>query len=152
MLTLLVFPLQPENVSGSRFSLQINHFENVLTDDVCVTLQSAQSALKKLATKPRATLPTTSPRKKTSTKSSKPRFVPLSTYNKRDLGVISGADVCSVQHSKGDKEAEDEASKGAEKEIKDIQEAGKKSQAGIVKDLLSAVYDASPVAPSKADA
>ncbi len=55
-----------------------------------------------------------------------------------------------LQHSKGNKAAEDEASKGAEQEIKKIQESGKKGQAGVVKNLLSAVYDAKPVAPSAA--
>ncbi|KAK3192856.1 hypothetical protein K4F52_001213 [Lecanicillium sp. MT-2017a] len=53
-----------------------------------------------------------------------------------------------AEHSKGNKAAEDEASKGAEQEIKKIQESGKKGQAGVVKNLLSAVFEANPVAPS----
>lgn len=52
-----------------------------------------------------------------------------------------------MQHSKGNQQAEDDANKEAEKQIKEITEAGKKNQAGVVKNLLSAVFDVKPVPP-----
>ena len=55
-----------------------------------------------------------------------------------------------AEHSKGNQAAEDEANKDAEKQIVQIKEAGKKGQAGVVKNLLSAVFDVKPVAPSAA--
>ncbi|UNI15323.1 Triacylglycerol lipase [Purpureocillium takamizusanense] len=54
------------------------------------------------------------------------------------------------EHSRGNKEAEDEATKEADKEIKAIKDAGQKGQAGVVKNLLSAVFDVKPVPPEKA--
>lgn len=54
------------------------------------------------------------------------------------------------QHSQGNQQAENEANKDAEKQIKEIKEAGKKGQAGVVKNLLTAVFDVKPVAPSQA--
>lgn len=50
-----------------------------------------------------------------------------------------------LQHSKGNKQAEDEASKDADKQIEVIKEAGKKGQAGVVQNLLKAVLEANPV-------
>ena len=52
-----------------------------------------------------------------------------------------------MQHSKGNQEAEEEANKEAEKQIKDITESGKKHQGTVVKNLLSAVFDVKPVPP-----
>ncbi|KAF7543804.1 hypothetical protein G7Z17_g10442 [Cylindrodendrum hubeiense] len=54
------------------------------------------------------------------------------------------------EHSKGNKEAETEANREAEEQIKEIQAAGKKSQASVVKNLLTAVFDVKPVPPSAA--
>ncbi|KAF0641171.1 hypothetical protein NXS19_003326 [Fusarium pseudograminearum] len=53
-----------------------------------------------------------------------------------------------AEHSKGNEQAEAEANKDAETQIKSIQEAGKKGQAGVVKNLLSAVFDVNPVPPT----
>lgn len=55
-----------------------------------------------------------------------------------------------MQHSKGDKEAEAEASKDAERQINAIKEAGQKNKNTVVKSLLSAVFDVHPVPPSTA--
>ncbi|KAF4504073.1 hypothetical protein G6O67_008687 [Ophiocordyceps sinensis] len=55
-----------------------------------------------------------------------------------------------AEHSKGDKEAEDEASKDAVKQIKTIKEAGQNKKNAVVKKLMSAVFDVKPVAPSAA--
>lgn len=60
------------------------------------------------------------------------------------------ADPPSPQHSEGNKEAEDEANKEAELKIKEIKAAGQKSQDKVVKDLLKAVFDVKPVAPTAA--
>ncbi|KAJ4317687.1 hypothetical protein N0V84_007205 [Fusarium piperis] len=55
-----------------------------------------------------------------------------------------------VEHSKGNQQAEDEANKEADAQIKNIEEAGKKGQAQVVKNLLNAVFEVQPVAPAKA--
>lgn len=60
----------------------------------------------------------------------------------------AATDTRTLQHSKGNQQAEDEASKEAESQIKSIKEAGKKSQDGVVKNLLTAVFDVKPVAPT----
>ncbi|GAO15571.1 hypothetical protein UVI_02050040 [Ustilaginoidea virens] len=52
-----------------------------------------------------------------------------------------------AEHSKGNEAAEAEASKEADRQIKTIKEAGAKGQAGVVKNLLGAVFDVKPVAP-----
>lgn len=56
----------------------------------------------------------------------------------------------SAQHSKGNKQAEDEANKDAEQQIKQIKDAGKTKQDAVVKKLLAAVFEVNPVAPSAA--
>ncbi|OAQ64016.1 vacuolar ATPase [Pochonia chlamydosporia 170] len=53
------------------------------------------------------------------------------------------------EHSRGNQQAEEEASKEADQEIKVIKEAGTKGQDGVVKNLLSAVFDVHPVPPEK---
>ncbi|RDA89340.1 hypothetical protein CP532_6261 [Ophiocordyceps camponoti-leonardi (nom. inval.)] len=55
-----------------------------------------------------------------------------------------------TEHSQGNKEAEDEAAKEAEKQIKVIKNAGQKSKDAVVKNLLNAVFDVKPVPPSAA--
>ncbi|KHN98668.1 vacuolar ATPase [Metarhizium album ARSEF 1941] len=55
-----------------------------------------------------------------------------------------------AEHSRGNQQAEEEASKEADKEIKNIREAGSRGQEGVVKSLLSAVFEVHPVAPEKA--
>ncbi|RDA95641.1 hypothetical protein CP533_1195 [Ophiocordyceps camponoti-saundersi (nom. inval.)] len=55
-----------------------------------------------------------------------------------------------TEHSQGNKEAEDEAAKEAEKQIKVIKNAGQKSRDAVVKNLLNAVFDVKPVPPSAA--
>nr|XP_036584910.1 V-type ATPase [Colletotrichum truncatum]KAF6794678.1 V-type ATPase [Colletotrichum truncatum] len=54
------------------------------------------------------------------------------------------------EHTQGNKQAEDEANKEAEGKIKEIKDAGKKSQDKVVTDLLKAVFDVKPVPPSVA--
>ena len=55
----------------------------------------------------------------------------------------------ALQHTQGNKQAEEEANKDAETQIREINEKGKKGQDKVVKDLLSAVLDVKPVPPSK---
>jgi V-type H+-transporting ATPase subunit G len=57
-----------------------------------------------------------------------------------------------LQHTSGNKKAEEDANKDAEKQIKEIQEAGKKGQDQVVKDLLKAVFDVKPVVPERIEA
>ncbi|KAG5950926.1 hypothetical protein E4U53_004162 [Claviceps sorghi] len=54
-----------------------------------------------------------------------------------------------AEHSKGNEQAEAEAAREADQHIRTIKEAGVKGQAGVVKNLLSAVFDVMPVAPAK---
>ncbi|CAI0650231.1 unnamed protein product [Colletotrichum noveboracense] len=54
------------------------------------------------------------------------------------------------EHTQGNKQAEDEANKEAEGKIKEIKDAGKKSQDKVVADLLKAVFEVKPVPPSAA--
>ncbi|TKW52403.1 V-type proton ATPase subunit G [Colletotrichum tanaceti] len=54
------------------------------------------------------------------------------------------------EHSQGNKAAEDEANKEAEGKTKEIKDAGKKGQDKVVADLLKAVIEVKPVAPSAA--
>ncbi|KAL2192842.1 H+-ATPase G subunit-domain-containing protein [Corynascus similis CBS 632.67] len=49
-----------------------------------------------------------------------------------------------AQHTQGNKQAEEEANKEADAKIAEIQEAGKKNQDQIIKNLLSAVFEAHP--------
>ncbi|KAL2162493.1 hypothetical protein VTH06DRAFT_7407 [Thermothelomyces fergusii] len=53
-----------------------------------------------------------------------------------------------AEHTQGNKQAEEEANREAEAKIAEIQEAGKKNQDKIVKDLLAAVYQAHPTPAS----
>lgn len=92
-------------------------------------------------------------------KNLEPRFVPFQSdtppnggwNGNQELDHLADRRHCVflVQHSKGNEQAEAEASKDAEKHIKTIKEAGSKGQASVVKNLLSAVFDVKPVAPAK---
>ncbi|KAI1467792.1 vacuolar ATPase [Daldinia caldariorum] len=55
-----------------------------------------------------------------------------------------------AEHTQGNKQAEDEANREAEANIKEIQAAGQKSQAKIVEELLKAVFEVKPAPPEKA--
>lgn len=52
------------------------------------------------------------------------------------------------QHTKGNKQAEDEANKEADGKIKEIQASGKKNQTQVIENLLKGVLDVKPVPPS----
>ncbi|KAF6802178.1 V-type ATPase [Colletotrichum musicola] len=52
------------------------------------------------------------------------------------------------EHTRGNKQAEDEANREAESKIREIKTAGKKGQDKVITDLLKAVFDVKPVAPS----
>ncbi|EPE34716.1 hypothetical protein GLAREA_10410 [Glarea lozoyensis ATCC 20868] len=54
-----------------------------------------------------------------------------------------------AEHTSGNKKAEEDASKDAEVKIKEIQQAGKKGQDQVVKDLLKAVFDITPIVPER---
>ncbi|KAI0390443.1 vacuolar ATPase [Xylariaceae sp. FL0594] len=55
-----------------------------------------------------------------------------------------------AEHTKGNKDAEDEANREADEKIKEIKSAGKQHQAKVVEELLKAVLDVKPVPPSAA--
>lgn len=50
-----------------------------------------------------------------------------------------------MQHTQGNKQAEEEANREAEAKIREIKEMGKKNQEKVINDLLSAVWDVRPV-------
>ncbi|KAK5994921.1 V-type proton ATPase subunit G [Cladobotryum mycophilum] len=54
-----------------------------------------------------------------------------------------------AEHSRGNQAAEEEADKEAEKQIEGIKAAGAKGRAGVVKNLLNAVFDVKPVPSTK---
>jgi len=53
----------------------------------------------------------------------------------------------TLQHTSGNKKAEEDANQDAEKQIKGITAAGKKGQQKVVDDLLKAIFDVQPVVP-----
>jgi len=54
-----------------------------------------------------------------------------------------------LQHTSGNKKAEEDANKDAEVKMKEIKEAGTKGQDKVVEDLLKAVFDIKPVVPDR---
>lgn len=54
-----------------------------------------------------------------------------------------------LQHTSGNKKAEEDANRDAEAQIKAIKEAGKKGQDKVVADLLKAVFEVKPVVPER---
>ena len=54
-------------------------------------------------------------------------------------------DRSGVQHTQGNKQAEEEANREAEAKIREIKEMGKKNQEKVINDLLSAIWDVRPV-------
>lgn len=102
--------------------------------------QSAPSASRRLVTRPRRKSPTTKPTRRTSSRSSRPR------YDRTNTPASSNLANNRLQHSKGNETAEQEANKEAEKQIEVIKEAGKKNRDTVVKHLLDAVFEVKPVA------
>lgn len=61
-----------------------------------------------------------------------------------------GLTLCDLmQHSSGNKKAEEEANREAELRVQEIKEAGKKSGDKVVSDLISAVVNVKPEVPEK---
>lgn len=54
-----------------------------------------------------------------------------------------------LQHTQGNKQAEDDANREADAKIKEIQAAGGKGEAEVIENLLHAVFEVKPVPPSK---
>ena len=67
------------------------------------------------------------------------------------MGLIACLLIMGLQHTSGNKKAEEDASKDAENKIKEIKAAGKKGQDAVVKDLLKAVFDVKPVVPERVE-
>jgi hypothetical protein len=70
---------------------------------------------------------------------------PLSSY-KADH---SAPHLYLIQHSSGNKKAEEDANKEAEIKVQDITEAGRGKGDQVVDDLIHAVMDVRPEAPQK---
>jgi V-type H+-transporting ATPase subunit G len=56
-----------------------------------------------------------------------------------------------LQHTSGNKKAEEDANKDAEVQMKSIHEAGKKGKDKVVADLLKAVFDVKPHVPERVE-
>lgn len=56
-----------------------------------------------------------------------------------------------LQHTSGNKKAEEDANKEAEAQVKSIHEAGKKGKDKVVVDLLKAVFDVKPLVPERVE-
>jgi V-type H+-transporting ATPase subunit G len=56
-----------------------------------------------------------------------------------------------MQHTSGNKKAEEDASKDAEKKLQEIKEAGKKGEGKVIEDLLKAVFEVKPVVPDRVE-
>jgi V-type H+-transporting ATPase subunit G len=56
-----------------------------------------------------------------------------------------------LQHTSGNKKAEEDANKDAEVQMKSIREAGKKGKDKVVVDLLKAVFDVKPHVPERVE-
>jgi V-type H+-transporting ATPase subunit G len=56
-----------------------------------------------------------------------------------------------LQHTSGNKKAEEDANKDAEVQMKLIREAGKKGKDEVVADLLKAVFDVKPHVPERVE-
>lgn len=54
-----------------------------------------------------------------------------------------------LQHSSGNKQAEEQAEKKTDKELEEIKEIGKKSGPKVIDDLMKAVTDVKPVVPDR---
>jgi V-type H+-transporting ATPase subunit G len=54
-----------------------------------------------------------------------------------------------MQHTSGNKKAEEDANKEAEIQVKKIREAGKKGEDEVVQELLGGVFDVKPVVPER---
>lgn len=65
----------------------------------------------------------------------------LDIQERRGGNTETSANNTQPQHTQGNKQAEVEADKEAEAKIREIKEAGKKSQDQVVKDLLKAVFE-----------
>ena len=100
---------------------------------------------------------TTAARKTRSSRSSNPRCVstlspafPLAIHpiTSGNLWADSGSGRL-LQHTSGNKKAEEDASKDAESKLKDIKSIGSKSGDKVVEDLLKMVTDVQPKVPQR---
>ena len=65
------------------------------------------------------------------------------------IAGIRGANAIGIQHTSGNKKAEEDASKDAEEQIKAIKQAGEKKGDQVVNDLLRVVGDVRPQVPDR---
>lgn len=56
-----------------------------------------------------------------------------------------------MQHTSGNKQAEDDAEKDTQEKLKEIEGIGKKTGPKVVDDLIKAVLDVKPVVPDRAE-
>jgi V-type H+-transporting ATPase subunit G len=95
--------------------------------------------------KHRRRLKTTRRRRKQSTRSLRRRCV-------QDLYHASRAEaetLTIVQHSSGNKKAEDDAKKDTDSKVKEVEDLGNKSGSKVVEQLINAVTNADPKPPRK---
>ena len=88
---------------------------------------------------------TTRRRRRQSTRSSRRRcaLVPWLLYKEAHEALTT------VQHSSGNKKAEDDAKKDTDNKVKEVEELGNKSGSKVVEQLIAAVTNANTKAPRK---
>lgn len=65
--------------------------------------------------------------------------------------IWGGCRLTAVQHSSGNKKAEDDAKKDTDVQVKEIEEIGKKSGPKVVEQLIEAASNAKPEPPRGRD-
>lgn len=86
----------------------------------------------------------TANKRKKSSRSSRRRFVTPGDQSQRLL-------THAVQHTSGNKKAEQDAENETEEKLKETKDVGKKSGNKVVEDLLKAVSDVRPVVPQRVE-
>ncbi len=78
---------------------------------------------------------------------SPPRSLNIADFTGDPLGI--NVLIMGLQHTSGNKKAEEDANKDAETKIKEIKEAGKTGQDKVVENLLKAVFEITPIVPER---
>lgn len=86
-----------------------------------------------------------------SSKSSRQRYVVSGEWGGHSSWGRFEILICWIQHTSGNKKAEEDANKDSENQLKEIKEAGKKGESQVISDLLKAVFDVKPVAPERVE-
>ena len=99
-----------------------------------------------LATKPRKRLKIIASRRTKNSRSSRRRSAQPHLLFRASLDLLTS---CVGQHTSGNKKAEEDASKDADEQVKEIKSAGQKTGDKVIDDLLRVVTDVKPEVPDR---